>query len=187
MPFDNDEDLYAAIYADLFDMIGEVSERSVEVVKQNVKDIVYDPYEDKVKIYDRQGEEGGFLGSWQYRYEKTTSNTISTKVYSDAESMILDNERSIHGSPTPFEKQKDVFLHAIKSADDRRPFLDRAIAEGTDYDWGTKDMDQAWWSKPRDYWSPSIKFLMRDGTISKVCKRFLKGLGISFKEEITYS
>ena len=145
--FTNDSSLLAAITMDIHKSMETLSEVIVETVKDSVKEIVYDPYTHLVKKYERLEEHGGFLGSW--RSDKHNArNKISFWVYSDADMMTYEPDKFQHGA----------------MGEDRRDIMDRAIAEGSDYDFEpAPEGGEYWWATNRDYWTPVISELNEGG------------------------
>jgi hypothetical protein len=152
--FSNESDLLKAIQKDMGAVMDDLAEEIQSVVKENVKKFVYDPWEGKSRVYERRYEDGGFLGSWSYhKYFK--NKIVGELVFSNPELM-----------ESPFlnlDNSSDIFLD-LTDIIDRRNIMDRAIAEGTDWDFyvpdgmGYKESDN-WWTRPRDYWSPTIAYL----------------------------
>jgi hypothetical protein len=160
---ENDEQLLLAIQADLDIALNEISERILKIIQNNIINIVYEPY--SPRRYERKMWDGGFVGSWVGTKSKTF-NTIGLLIFSDKDKMILDPPS--HGSlAQPFE-MRDIFLD-MQFNNDRRDFMDAAIAEGTDYDYfvppessNYQGSGDNWWTHPRDYWTPSLEAI--DGT-----------------------
>ena len=156
--FDNDAALEMAILKDLDKVLTEVAEEILEMLKENIFSIVYEPYEPS--MYIRGYASGGFLGSWEVGDSETEAikNVLEAKIFSNPDEM--DSGGFHHGN-------EDV---------DRREFMDAVIAEGTDYDFLTLTGDD-WWRQPRDYWSPTIRELDA-GYFDKLVERTLRGRGL---------
>jgi len=152
MLFQDADDLTMFLESIALTMLEDTGATLVKEVKKNVESIVYDPYDSLVRVYGRRGENGGFLGSWVYNYEMNPEGNWEVSIFSDADSMVLSPP--IHGSA-----EETLFGDA-----DRRNIMDRIVAEGTDYDFYVPpelspygDPPDNWWTRPRDYWSPTIK------------------------------
>jgi hypothetical protein len=137
--FTNNDALLTAITSDMNTVMASLSETIVLLIKNSVKEIVYDPYTELVEVYDRLEENGGFLGSW--RADKNSGlNKITSFIYSDPTEMVFNPDNFQHGS----------------LGEDRRPIMDEAIAEGVAYDFSPVEGKAAWWTTSRDYWTPVI-------------------------------
>jgi hypothetical protein len=187
--FDNESALLDAIRKDMEIAMSDVGQEIETIVKQNVRQFVYDPWEGMNRVYERRYENGGFLGSWTHRkLSEGNSKKVTTVIFSDPELMTVPEiiiERPTYGNPD--SSSDDIFMKILGdlseitdlsetvTATDRRDIMDEAIAEGTDWDfyvdpenpnsYGEKDN---WWTRPRDYWSPSIAYVDRnlDGIVS---------------------
>jgi hypothetical protein len=150
----NEKDLTKAIKDDLRQIAIEISDRLRDIVKYNVKTIVYDPY--KPEMYKRKREAGGFLGSWIHDNIAwdTDENGFSSTIFSDPDLMDLDPPS--HGSMNTNQRKKGSILSALDA--DRRNEMDAMIAIGYGYDYVVpgEDPSNNWWTRPRDYWSPSL-------------------------------
>ena len=142
MIVDNDDALELVLNNLLYQVIDEVADIILEEVKEMVRQIVYDPYEPE--LYDRRGENGGFLGSWDVSFsdEAMIKNAVELRIFSNPDKMIYSPPS--HGSST----------------EDRTSIMDAAIAEGTDWDFSYEGGESyEWWKEPRDYMSPVITLL----------------------------
>jgi len=138
--FDNDAALEMAILNDLNKALDEVADEILELLKENVFSVVYEPYEPS--MYVRGYANGGFLGSWEVgdSDSATIKNVLEAKIFSNPEEMTSGG------------------FHHGNASTDRREFMDAIIAEGTDYDFFTL-VGGDWWKEPRDYWTPTISQL----------------------------
>jgi hypothetical protein len=135
--FDNDESLHAAILQDLIGITQEVTDETVETVKDIINETVYQLYEPRV--YERLGENGGFIGSWMNSTE-LKGDTIESTVFSNPSLMVFDHPH--HQSPDGVDRYN----------------MDEIIAEGTDWDYSyyynPGGAYTEYWKFPRDYWTP---------------------------------
>jgi hypothetical protein len=188
--FDNESALLDAIRKDMELALSDVGEEIETIVKQNVKQFVYDPWDGMNRLYERRYENSGFLGSWTHRrLSEGNSKKVSTAIFSDPELMTVpelyiyrQKDSGDYDSPSD-----DIFMKVLDdlseitdmpetvTATDRRDIMDEAIAEGTDYDFivdiespNSYGEEDNWWARPRDYWSPSIAYIDRnlDGIVS---------------------
>lgn len=191
--FDNESALLDAIRKDMELALADVGQEIETIVKQNVRQFVYDPWEPTDKwnrLYERRYENGGFLGSWTHRrLSEGNSKKVSTAIFSDPELMTVP-ELYIYRQDQSGDynsSSDDIFMKVLDdlseitdmpetvTATDRRDIMDEAIAEGTDYDFyvdpespNSYGEEDNWWARPRDYWSPSIAYVDRnlDGIVS---------------------
>jgi hypothetical protein len=181
----NHEQLMAAINQDLEKVVDEVAAQVQETVKSHVWKVVYAPYQDMVRSYHRREEEGGFLGSWTYDLLYGDSGDILAKIYSSPEDdfMELNTEDHVHGAPG--NQDEGLFGPEI----DRREELDLLIATGKGYDFYVNpkspnylgDGVDNWWTRPRDYFSPTLEELSMGG-FDKFAKISMKNFGLNIKE-----
>lgn len=180
--FDNHDGLMSAISNDIRECIQEVSLEVLEILKYNIRQIVYLPYAGLVREYQRREENGGFLGSW------TTKSDISP----DKIEVIIFSDPNLMSPPDPFslDGSDDLFLDL--SPMDRRDIMDRAIAEGTDYDFFVPkekspygDPPDNWWTRPRDYMTPTITWIDKNKIIDLYMKKALKNRGIKFEFKLS--
>ncbi|MDD4877196.1 MAG: hypothetical protein PHQ86_08750 [Dehalococcoidales bacterium] len=187
--FDNESALLDAIRKDMEIAMSDVGQEIETIVKQNVRQFVYDPWEGMNRVYERRYENGGFLGSWTHRrLSEGNSKKVSTVIFSDPELMTVPEitiEKPAYGNPD--SSSDDIFMKILGdlseitdlsetvTATDRRDIMDEAIAEGTDWDFyvdpespNSYGEEDNWWTRPRDYWSPSIAYVDRnlDGIVS---------------------
>lgn len=170
----NDTELINAIKNDLSHIVNDVSKKMRDVVKQNVVFEVYAQH--TPRMYKRRGKTGGFLGSW-ISDPVPESGDIYSIIRSDPDSMDLDAENYVHGQ----NPNSIMAFDYPYSSGDRRSRMAEIIAMGTDYDFyvdadsesymGSEDN---WWTRPRDYWSPSLQYLNDGGTDLDVIAAFNK-------------
>lgn len=166
MDFTNNASLFDAINDDVALIVRQVSEEYLEIMKENVDKIVYEPY--KPALYNRRHtpsihskdfflEYNGdsFYDSWVSEgYYDELGNPYNV-IYSDPQIMAYEPDSYIHGNPKV----------------DRRDEMDENIAEGKNFDFMveefTEDKDgntvenpayaeSNWWTKPRDYFTPTV-------------------------------
>ena len=78
-------------------IIDEVATYLVLQVQLLIEEHVYDPF--SPVDYERQGYNGGFVGSWVKTTTPTVKgNSVSSEIFSDVNSMTVDLDRYIHGS-----------------------------------------------------------------------------------------
>ena len=78
--------------------LNETGNKITNIVKENVKAIVYDPFTSKVREYERLYEDGGFLGSWVYSTAVNPEGNYNVLVFSDPREIKLNQENFQHGS-----------------------------------------------------------------------------------------
>ena len=188
--FDDFESLIMELEDDMRHVIDAISEAIYFIVIGNIQRIVYDPFEPEE--YQRQGMDGGFIGSWIHTpasYDEK-GNLFSTIASYDAikdelgflmshNEMTLDPSRAIHAQflPDLDIESGDIFLDMLDRTNagksDRRPIMDRAIQEGTDYDFSIGNAGN-WWTKPRDYWNPSLRNIIDQDVVNRIALDFFK-------------
>ena len=144
MDFEDMDALLLTMSKDMSIVLDNISDKYVEEMKKSVEMEVYNtPF--LPKVYQRLGENGGFLGSWIKQRTKNLGLSLENTIFSDPDRIKFFPEEHIHGN----------FWEG-----NRASFLDRAIAEGTDYDFVVPEEYTApgdnWWTRPRDYFSPVI-------------------------------
>ena len=188
--FNDFESLIAEVEDDMRHIVESITEAIWFIVTENIQKIVYDPFEPNE--YERQGWDGGFIGSWIHSpiSRDAMGNYFSVVASYDAikeelgmfshQEMTLDPERAIHAQfVPPFDDEMlgDAFLHILDrtnaSSSDRRPIMDRAIAEGTDYDFSEGKAGN-WWTKPRDYWNPTLRSVIDQDIINEISLKYFK-------------
>lgn len=169
MQYKKDDDLFEQLKNDLGDLMYLVGEEVTKLIVKNVYEIVYLPYHPS--MYQRQENDGGFIGSWTQKFYDA-NGTLGVEIYSDPETMFFDPAADpplnyVHGRPSDDGETEGLFGPEI----DRRPYMDKHIAEGTGWDFSTaaraneSDEDREarrnaeWWKKPRDYFTPTIEYL----------------------------
>jgi hypothetical protein len=180
--FEDSESLVAAIQNDIFDAIEQASLKIVEILKRNIRDIVYDPWTQYVRKYKRRYEEGGFLGSWSYTMDSTDTSIFST-IASDPDLILPPNQDDFFFN----DQGGDVFVREL-GISDRRDIMDEAIARGWYWDFYVpEDAPNAypkgienWWTRPRDYWSPTIAEVEKKKVIDQTIGEFFKSQKINF-------
>ena len=138
-------ELQLAMQKDVAMLTVQVAAYVKDIVVNNVQKYIYDanePYK-----YQRRGEEGGFLGSWEFKFEDYSSaSSTDVLIYSNPGSMVL--EPPAHGYNRG-RKGGGVL--------DRRPIMAEIIAEGTNWDFNSNIEDRIeWWKEPNPYFDNSI-------------------------------
>ena len=168
------------------------------VVRKNIYKEVYDPYGGLVRIYKRRYEDGGFVGSWTHEVGISSEGDFHVIVFSDPQ-LMTGFEPPTH---TKFyERSSDVYLDVLDKMNDetggtgdRRSIMDAAIAEGRDYDFYVPghlspygDPPDNWWTRPRDYFSPSLRKIDREKSVEKTAEAALRrnNPGIKIKKVVT--
>jgi hypothetical protein len=161
---DNDASLHDAILNDLGLVIDETGKIVNSEMRKSISSIVYAPY--APEMYERYGAYGGFLGSWVSR-TSVSGNSVESTIFSDPNEMV-----SIHPA------------HESPDGEDRRNRMTEIILSGTDYDYMYSNPDrisEAWWNKPRDFWTPVIESL-DNGLANKIIEKEFKSKNIKFKK-----
>jgi len=153
----NDAMLEDLLLIELQGMINEVSEQMLEKLQELIQTEVYDDFP---SMYQRQGMNGGLLGS----FEKSDANIIGREIESlidqNIMDMTLEPENYIHGS---YEWHTD----------DIRDLLTEIIVEGKSGD----RFGSGFWTRPRDFWKPFIE-LLENGTCDTLLIKAAKKRGI---------
>jgi hypothetical protein len=168
MQFTDHDSLMNAMSQDLQDVVKLISKDVQDLIQMKVQEIVYDPYSSMIRMYRRRGMNEGFIGSWTYKLKSQGIRGYTSEIFSDPASMEYDQSSS-------------PFVHGNDS-EDRRDYLATAIQEGTDFDFYVNppngggaftptsylgdDVDN-WWTRPRDYWNPTIEDL-EGGTLDSI-------------------
>jgi hypothetical protein len=150
----NDEMLVAVVANDMKKIIEELSLYVLNQVRMSVIENVYNAYQPEYP--NRHEMNGGFLGSWEKEGADTIRNIITSKIYSNPNAMILDEENYIHGS---------------ESGGDRRAGMPEYIQEGTGYDFD--------FNMPRDYWTP-IAEMVKSGELDNILESAFTKFGIRY-------
>lgn len=146
--FDNDDALNADIVRVMSEIINEVAEKLVEKLQEIIQDVVYDPF--TPEVYQRQGMNGGFIGSWTDSSETNTmGNIVTSTIESDPSKMNINREDFIHGSALSNGYISDI-----------RDVLAEIINEGHSGDL----FGDGFWREPRIFWEPFLQ-LLNDGTV----------------------
>ena len=159
MDFEDMDTLLLSMANDVEKMVSAIGDAYAGVVREYVQAYVYDPY--TPRIYDRTHE---FYDSWTYKQQRS-GLSINGEIFSDPDKMSYDPP--VHGKGG-FNIYEPLAFVDFGGGDDRRDILAQAIAEGTDYDYLSKDENSNWWTKPRDYFTPAIGEI--DGTINSMIK-----------------
>lgn len=148
---------------DLDGVIFEIAILTKDIVVENVWTYVYNPFHPE--MYERRGEDRGFVASWDVGFEipRGSKNSVAYRVFSNPELMdyIPQQESSNH-------KYKFAVHGSPDGDEDRRSFMDVAIAEGKYWDYSSPHAQEVfeafgedieWWKNPRDYFTPSLETL----------------------------
>lgn len=168
MPLVTDDDmLNVFLLAEMGDVVNEVSAGLLKALKKNIEQIVYDPFDPKV--YERQGENGGFLGSWIKTDSITIGQRNTSEIYSEPSLMNYNPTSYIHGSVVGGQST------------DIRNVLDEIINEGKSgplFDFAKSEL---WWKIPRQYWEATEE-LMLNGYVDRLLEKAFRSRGISFRK-----
>lgn len=149
-------------------IIDVVSDQLLEILKEKIEEIVYDPF--SPAVYERQGENGGFLGSWTNSSQASIyGNAVQSEIYNDPAKMNINRESFIHGS----------VLHGGTYHSDIRGVLAQMINEAGDLVgniFGSTD-PPAWWKSPRPYWDEFVK-LLDNGKVEELIEAEFTNRGI---------
>jgi len=151
MLIDNDLTLDLILKQDIAIVINEVSTDLLEALKKNIRLIVYNPFKPSKNGYERQGEEGGFLGSWDKTNVDIAGREISSLITNDPDnggtSMGYLPEDFIHGSVV-----NDVIS-------DVRQVLAEIINEGKSGSYFDFAPEPHWWKSPRMFWEATEELI----------------------------
>lgn len=187
MPYYNsNEALFDAIGNDMYEIFENISDNINSTMKENIAEIVYAPHESGTdtprRTYEKfiRRERGGFLGSWVVEgARKDDYYSSQFLIYSEPE--LMDYSPPVHGLGA--EEGEEVLPDFEV---DRRPIMDRVIAEGTDFDYyvdqGHKNSygpDDNWWTRPRDYFTPTLEFVEQN--LKYIIEENFKELNIAYK------
>lgn len=188
--YKNHQQLMDAITGDLILALEGVGESLVAMVKESVEENVYFPPPVKRRVvYERRGENRGFLGSWtrsdiEFSLDK---GRPFVKVYSNPDDMDFFPIEHVHGRPGEGGQTEGLFGEEV----DRRENMDKFIAEGIEWDFyppqyedeesGEKYMEDGdgWWQQPRDYWTPFIALV--ELQFNEIGRREMTNLGLKLK------
>ena len=160
--------------------VADTGKKIVEIVKENVRAIVYDPYTLLVRKYTRMEENGGFLGSWTQNVDFSNDGNPQTLIFSDP--ARIDVSPPSHGQAFEDDSSQDFRISALdkmggSGEGDRSKYMDEAIATGTHWDYYVEDDSpnwhgkiDNWWTRPRDYFSPSLRRIDREKTVEKTAE-----------------
>ena len=188
MEYKNNEALMLAIQGDMADVIDSISNDVLALMQQHIEEIVYDPF--SPRVYQRRKEDKGFLGSWTTDISYDDNGNAIGKIYSDPsdEFMELNPEQFVHGHP---EESSGQTTGLFGTMIDRREIMDVAIAEGTNYDFylmpkegEEQSSDENWWTKPRDYFTPTIGKL-NDGLFEEYANNALRKHEFDFEKSFS--
>ena len=157
---DNDDSMTEAMELDMISIINTVSDQLlIRLIGDAgfIHEIVYDPYEEQVKEYERQMENGGLLDDWEQLKATLQSHLVTAEIQEDITRLNLDAKHFIHGSY--YWVRKDV-----------RDILLDIIVDGKSGSF----FGEGFWRSPRDFWTPFVE-LLEDGTVdSMIEKEFTK-------------
>ena len=168
MPLVTDDDMLNVLFLDeMRDIVDEVSEGLLQALKKNIQKIVYDPF--NPKMYDRQEENGGFLGSWVKTDTITSGQKNSSEIFSNPALLVHEPSSFIHGSIVN------------RQTTDIRDVLDEIINEGKSGSLFDFAKSALWWKIPRQYWE-ATELLMDNGYVDKLLEKAFRSRGISFRK-----
>lgn len=187
---DNDVALTHAISVDLRMAVEAFADSIVELIRGFVKAEVYDAY-DPVR-YSRQSNPeadsgAGFYHSWMFTDIETKAGSLgsgrqfTTKIFSNPDLMSFFPREYVHGSGGISTDIGGGFEPIVTNITDRRPNLDKYIAEGTDYDFPYEEYNPPY-AEPRDYWTP-VMDLMNIGMFGDMFMQSFKSLGARIKKK----
>ena len=156
VPITNDFQLKAVFSAVMTTIVDELTDWLLNQVKMSVEANVYSYPEGSV--YERLGNDGGFLGAWEKEVAKFASSYIESSVGINPLAMVLNAENHQHGNI---------------AGEDRRAEMADLISTGTGYDFGGNA------AIPRDFWSP-IEQMVVDGSLDTVVENLFDKHGIRF-------
>lgn len=172
MQIQNDDQLMGILLVQMSEIINVVADQLVDELKDIIKRVVYNPFKPAIGGYQRQGENGGFLGSWEDTSKASIyGNTITSTIESNPSLMNINREEFIHGS----------VLRGGEYHSDIRDFLAEMINEAGDKVgnvFGDTD-PPAWWKSPRPYWDEFIK-LLENGRIEFLIEKEFRSRGIKY-------
>jgi hypothetical protein len=169
--FTNDIDLILAFEKDLDNIILNVTDQLLTILKDTVQQNVYDPYRSLVKEYRRTGE---FKESWSMDKSNGFSPSIT--------GVEIDNKLFYDPSNTNMPTvDLDNFQHGSQLSGDVRLALAEIINEGKAgpfFDF--THPPPYWWKSPRPFWDIFIGML-DGGLVFKLIEKEFTNLGISWR------
>lgn len=159
--------LVDAMYADLYEVMLEIAQNTVDIVADNVDRYVYKDYPDSgtyFREYDNNPD-GSFWGSWDWENVTRHPLVYSFKISSHANKMT-SGAREYTGLGFPLEN-----IHSSFSGMDYRPYMAQAVAEGWLAGWNAGNAEIA-----RDYMTPAIEEF-ESGLDNEVLRNYRK-LGV---------
>jgi hypothetical protein len=176
---ESDDQLSHEISMDISRVMNKVMLEIKNIVTSHVYEFVYKPYTHLVSMYRRQFFPGGFFDSWEYTDVDRSGDVFSERAW---ESTIFSNPDRMYIDPYQFIHSN---LNKFGGVDDNREELAAMLAEGYGYSFPTSDyLDafpnyKAWWTEPRDYWTPTIE-LLKTGYAGDIFVEEMKRLGVGF-------
>ena len=156
VPITNDIQLMAIFSAEMTEIVNELTDWLLTQVQMSVEANVYSYPEGS--MYERLGNDGGFLSAWEKEMAKFAASFIESSVGINPLSMVLNAERHQHGN---------------LAGEDRRAEIAELISTGNGYDFGGNA------AIPRDFWSP-IEQLVNDGSLDVVLENLFTKHGIRY-------
>jgi hypothetical protein len=153
----NDAILMQVLGNDFMRIVDDLSKWLVQQIKMSIWANVY-MVGNEPSMYERLGEDGGFLGAWENETAKFIGNYVSSKVGMNPDLMDYNPDMHQHGNPS----------------EDRREYMDELIAMGDGYDFGGNAMMR------RDYWS-TIAEMIDSGELDSVFESIMTKHGIKFE------
>ena len=179
MPIINDLQLQQVLLNDLNTMIDEVAGKLLANLQDYIQTEVYD--KGFPTRYERQGMDGGIQGSFETSTAVTMGNkSVEAWIEHDPMSMTLDREEAIHGGilQVPDDVRSilaDIIIGGFEGGMDSGQYDSRAYSSG----------DLGFWTKPRDFWSPFMKELNKNG--DKFIEAAFKKRGIVWHRASNYN
>jgi len=168
----NDAMLYSFFMSKFKKIIKQITEEVYKMLRESMLDKVYRPHEPA--YYERQGDNGGLLGSWNKEL-KSTWNTIDSLIEHDPKKLNISPEEFIHGSEYWW-------------ATDIRSDLVDIITQSGEGRFGKSGslFGNGWWRRPRDFWTPIFKKI-EGQWVDKRFQQLMKENGIKFVKTFGYS
>jgi hypothetical protein len=171
----NDIELTAQMHLDFVMIVDAVSDRVLnEIVKPSISEHVYRTYLDGTpRKYDRLGENGGFLGSWQSTVSGEEGNSIKATIESNPEKMVFEPDGAHHSGAD--------FMTDVRS------YMSEVILNGTDWAFEPQHGQNGWWQESwyngegRDFWTPIVEAL-HNGSIDKIIEVEMSKMGFNFRK-----
>jgi hypothetical protein len=162
MNIESEQELFSVLLGVADAVIEDVIKKLHEELLKNIRDIVYDPYDDKriMYAYGEGKPTYQFLKSWSKTDPQIKGSEVQATIFNDPLSMTFDPDYYIHGSYDS----------------DMREALAEILNKGT----SKSIFGNGWWTKPRPFWDTTLE-LIQNGTVDKWIKEEFQKWGLNLQ------